>query len=247
MKYVCTRGAAPTLGFADVLLAGLASDGGLYVPETWPTLPAARRPARPALRRGRDRGHVAVRRGRHPAATCSRRWCTTPTRRSPLPEVCPVVELRPGLHLLELFWGPTLAFKDVALQLVGRLFDHVLTEREQRVTILGATSGDTGSAAMDACRGRSHIDCVILFPDGRMSEVQRRQMTTRDRAQLSLRRRRGHVRRLPGPGEGGVRRRGVPHRGQPVGGQLDQLGPGDGADRLLRHRAPRGQPPTARR
>jgi threonine synthase len=95
-----------------------------------------------------------------------------------VPEVCPVVELHPGVHLLELYWGPTLAFKDVALQLVGRLFDHVLTERGQRVTILGATSGDTGSAAMDACRGRDHIDCVILFPDGRVSEVQRRQMTT---------------------------------------------------------------------
>ena len=94
------------------------------------------------------------------------------------PQVCPLVELEPGHHLLELFHGPTLAFKDVALQLLGRLFDHELERRDQRVTIVGATSGDTGSAAMDAVRDRDRVDIVILFPKGRTSEVQRRQMTT---------------------------------------------------------------------
>ena len=95
------------------------------------------------------------------------------------PEVCPVVELG-DLHLLELFWGPTLAFKDVALQLVGRLFDHELAARDQRATIVVATSGDTGSAAIEACVGRDRLDIVVLHPRGRVSDVQRRQMTTVD-------------------------------------------------------------------
>jgi len=96
------------------------------------------------------------------------------------PDVTPLVELGDGHWLLELFHGPTLAFKDVALQLVGRLFDHVLAERSDRVTIVGATSGDTGSAAIEACRDRDAVDIFILHPHGRVSEVQRRQMTTVD-------------------------------------------------------------------
>ena len=117
------------------------------------------------------------------------------------------MQIGPDDWLLELFHGPTLAFKDVALQLVGRLFDHVLGQRGEHVTIIGATSGDTGSAAIDAVAGRDNVDIVVLYPEGRVSEVQRRQMTTVDAAERAHRRRRGHLRRLPGPREGDVRRR----------------------------------------
>ena len=151
------------------------------------------------------------------------------------PDVVPLRDLGDGLWLAELFHGPTLAFKDVALQLVGRLFDHELTRRGERVTIVGATSGDTGSAAIEACRDRAGIEIVILHPAGRVSEVQRRQMTTVDVAERAQPGGRGHLRRLPGPGQGAVRRRAVPRPVQPVGRELHQLGPGDGPDRLLRH------------
>jgi threonine synthase len=183
MRYVSTRGAAPVLGFDDVLLAGLAVDGGLYVPETWPELDAevlggfvARPYAEVAVEvmwpyvagsATLDRAtferlvHGAYSSFRHPA-------------------VAPLVQLDADTWLLELFHGPTLAFKDVALQLLGRLFDHVLGARGDRMTIVGATSGDTGSAAIDAVRGCRHVDIVILYPAGRVSEVQRRQMTTVD-------------------------------------------------------------------
>ncbi len=183
MRYVSTRGDAPVLGFADVLLAGLADDGGLYLPEAWPELPPLE------TLRGRPYAEVAVEvmwpfvsadieRGAFESIVHDA-YATFDT-----PEVCPVVPVDgtgtdgAPLQLLELFRGPTLAFKDVALQLVGRLFDHVLTERGERICVLGATSGDTGSAAMDACAGLDHVDIFILFPDGRTSEVQRRQMTT---------------------------------------------------------------------
>src|SRR5262249_37419029 len=96
------------------------------------------------------------------------------------PDVCPLVEVEPGLHVMELFHGPTLAFKDMALQLVGRMFDAELTRRGERATIVVATSGDTGSAAIAACVGRSTLDIVVLHPAGRVSDVQRRQMTTVD-------------------------------------------------------------------
>ena len=182
MKYVSTRGRAPVLGFGDVLLSGLATDGGLYLPEQWPELPdleelrglsyaeVATRIMWPFVEGEIDRGDFE--------RIVEESYAVFDT-----PEVCPVVELGATssgapLWLLELFRGPTLAFKDVALQLVGRLFDHVLTERGERVCILGATSGDTGSAAIEACRDRDHIDIFVLFPDGRVSEVQRRQMTT---------------------------------------------------------------------
>jgi len=183
MRYVSTRGSAPTLGFADVLLAGLASDGGLYVPEHWPSLPPL------DSLRGLDYPALAaevmwpyVDPGDDPRAgdldrPTFDRIVAEAYQQFEDPAVCPIVQVG-DLHVVELFHGPTLAFKDVALQLVGRLFDHVLEGRGGRVAILGATSGDTGSAAMDAFRGRERADCVILFPDGRVSEVQRRQMTT---------------------------------------------------------------------
>ncbi len=177
MKYVSTRGAAPVLGFGDTLLTGLASDGGLYVPETWPKLAAGWDVARPYhevatevmwpyVEGSIDRADLA-RMVEEAYATFEH------------PDVCPVVELG-DLHLLELFWGPTLAFKDVALQIVGRLFDHELTRRSERATIVVATSGDTGSAAIEACVGRDTLDIVVLHPAGRVSDVQRRQMTTVD-------------------------------------------------------------------
>ncbi len=182
MDYVSTRGVAPVLGFGDVLLAGLATDGGLYLPSRWPQLPPL------DSLRGRTYPEIAIEvmwpfvQGEieHDVfeAIVHESYAVFDTA-----EVCPVVDLGETasgapLSLLELYRGPTLAFKDVALQLVGRLFDHVLEQRDGRVCILGATSGDTGSAAIEACRDRDRIDIFMLLPDGRVSEVQRRQMTT---------------------------------------------------------------------
>ena len=144
MKYVSTRGSAPTLEFADVLLAGLARDGGLYVPETWPTLPAGllARAADAPLRRRGGRGHVALRRGIDRARRLRGAWWPTPTPPSTIPTSCRCATSGgPALWLAELFHGPTLAFKDVALQLVGRLFDHELARRGPKVTIVGRHLG----------------------------------------------------------------------------------------------------------
>jgi threonine synthase len=176
VKFVSTRGTAPVLDFDDVLLTGLASDGGLYVPETFPRLgdgPAApytdvaMEVLWPYVEGSFDRDQLA--------AMIEEAYATFDSA-----DVTPLVDLGRGQHLLELFHGPTLAFKDVALQLVGRMFDAVLAERGERLTIVVATSGDTGSAAIEACRGRRSLDIVVLFPDGRVSEVQRRLMTTVD-------------------------------------------------------------------
>ena len=177
LSYVSTRGQAPRLTFADTLLAGLATDGGLYVPESWPTLDsAAVDPHRPYADTAIEVMWPFV------AGSIERADFESIVRDTYAtfahPDVTPLVPLEDGLWLLELFHGPTLAFKDVALQLVGRLFDHELERRGTRVTIVGATSGDTGSAAIEACRDRKSIDIVILHPRGRVSEVQRRQMTT---------------------------------------------------------------------
>ena len=177
MKYVSTRGQAPVLEFGDVLLAGLATDGGLYVPDEWPTQPAL----------GFDSSYVdAAVAVMAPYVAPSideatfRAMVTEAYATFDHPDVCPVRPIDDGLWLLELFWGPTIAFKDVALQLVGRLFDHELTRRGERATIVVATSGDTGSAAIEACRGRASLDIVVLHPAGRVSDVQRKQMTTVD-------------------------------------------------------------------
>jgi threonine synthase len=177
VKYVSTRGDAPVLGFGDVLLTGLAADGGLYVPETWPRLPVGWDTARPYHEVATEVMWPFVE-GSIERADLAR-MVEEAYVTFEHPDVCPVVELG-DLHLLELFWGPTLAFKDVALQLVGRLFDHELTRRDQRATIVVATSGDTGSAAIEACVGRDRLDIVVLHPAGRVSDVQRRQMTTVD-------------------------------------------------------------------
>lgn len=179
MQFVSTRGQSKPLGFCDALLAGLADDGGLYLPQTWPQFSAAEIAAfanRPFAEIAfeviskfvegeipdddlRSIVEAAYATFRHPSTT-------------------PIVELEPGHFVLELFHGPTLAFKDVAMQFLGRTMDYILTKRGLKATIVGATSGDTGSAAIEAFRGRDNIDIFILHPKGRTSEVQRRQMTT---------------------------------------------------------------------
>ncbi|HSV29991.1 MAG TPA: threonine synthase [Candidatus Omnitrophota bacterium] len=179
MKYVSTRGQAPVLDFDDVLLAGLGRDGGLYLPETWPSFTADEIRAMRGLRYD----EIATRVMAPFVAGCMTEAELGEMVRDAYagfthPAVAPLKQLGHNQWVLELFHGPTLAFKDYALQLVGRLFDHVLKKKGQRVVIVGATSGDTGSAAIEACRDREAVDIVILHPKGRTSEVQRRQMTT---------------------------------------------------------------------
>ncbi len=179
MRYVSTRGEAESLGFSDVLLAGLARDGGLYVPESWPTLTAAEI----AELAGLPYAEVAYRivsrfTGDDIAEADLRRMLDEAYATFRHPAVTPLVQLAPNHFLLELFHGPTLAFKDVAMQFLGRVMDHVLAARGRRATIVGATSGDTGGAAIEAFRGRERVDVFIMFPHGRVSPVQQRQMTT---------------------------------------------------------------------
>ena len=180
MKYISTRGTAPTLGFADVLLAGLAADGGLYVPESWPELPSGE--ALDAAATYAEAAAMIVQPfvGDDIAPDELRAMCDAAYGTFRHDAVVPLVQVDHQQWVAELFHGPTLSFKDVALQLVGRLFDHVLGQRGERVTIVGATSGDTGSAAIEAVRDCAHVDVVILYPEGGPSEVQRRQMTTVD-------------------------------------------------------------------
>ncbi|HQT78569.1 MAG: threonine synthase [Rhodospirillales bacterium 20-64-7] len=179
MRYISTRGQAPARDFADVLLAGLAEDGGLFVPDTWPHFT----PADWRAMRGLPYGEMAARvmqpfvGGAIPFDVL-RRICHEAYADFGHPAIVPLVQLETSLFAQELFHGPTLAFKDMAMQVLGRLFDHVLTQRDARVTIVGATSGDTGSAAIEACAGRDRVDIMILHPHGRTSLVQRRQMTT---------------------------------------------------------------------
>ena len=175
--YGSSRGRAPELGFADVLLTGLAPDGGLFLPTDWPTLPTHTVSVSSSyvdLAAEVIQPFVGGALGREDLQSILEDAYASFDH----PDVCPLVQLDEGHHLMELFHGPTLAFKDVALQVVGRLFDHELKRRGQRVTIVGATSGDTGSAAMEAVRGSEHVEAVVLFPHGRTTEVQRRQMTT---------------------------------------------------------------------
>ena len=180
MKYQSTRGDAPVLDFTGALLTGLAIDGGLYVPQSWPKIDSA------------DLDEITEM-PYHEVATLVM-WPFvegSSISRDSLAEmseaayatfrhddVVPLHQIDEDEFLLELFWGPTLSFKDVALQLVGRLFEHELTASGDAVTIVGATSGDTGSAAIEACRDRDGIELVMLHPRGRVSDVQRRQMTT---------------------------------------------------------------------
>jgi threonine synthase len=181
VRYLSTRDprATPsTLSFAEVLLAGLAEDGGLFVPDRLPRL-AADLPGLTGLAYAELAARlIALFAGDAFPAGELQRLTATAYSRFRHAAVTPLVQLDERLWLLELFHGPTLAFKDLALQLVGLLFDTVLAQRCEHVTIIGATSGDTGSAAIEACRDRETIDIFILYPRGRVSEVQRRQMTT---------------------------------------------------------------------
>ena len=179
MKFVSTRGQAPVLGFSDAVLAGLASDGGLYVPQTWPQLDAAEI-AGFAGRPYADVAYAIISRFTGDEIPAARLKGIVDEAYAVFrhPSVTPLVELEPNHFVLELFHGPTLAFKDVAMQFLSRVMDHVLAERGLRATIVGATSGDTGSAAIEAFRGRDTTDIFILHPQGRTSPVQRLQMTT---------------------------------------------------------------------
>jgi threonine synthase len=179
MRYLSTRGQAPDRDFSGVLLAGLAEDGGLYLPATWPHFS----PADLRSLRGLPYPDLAARIiAPFAEPALSQDTLLTLTRAAYAsfthPAIVPLVQIDDNLFVQELFHGPTLAFKDLAMQLLGLLFDHVLTETNGRITILGATSGDTGSAAIEACKNRERIDIAILHPKGRTSEVQRRQMTT---------------------------------------------------------------------
>ena len=178
IHYISTRGGGAPQTFEDVLLAGLAPDGGLYVPQTFPKLDLN------ALRGGSYTdiafavmypfvaGSIAADDFKDIIAAT---YAPTVFRAN---GVTPLKNLYPNIDVLELFHGPTIAFKDVALQFLGRVFDHVLSRRKQNVTIVGATSGDTGSAAIEGCRHSKHVNMFILHPAGRVSDVQRKQMTT---------------------------------------------------------------------
>jgi len=179
VDYISTRGEAPALGFRDALLAGLARDGGLYLPRHWPQL--SKRDIRNL--RGKSYAEVAFEILKHfvdgeipddKLKTMINEAYATFRH----PAVVPLVQTGPNDFVLELFHGTTLAFKDVAMQLLARLMDHVLAERGERATIVGATSGDTGGAAIDAFAGRDRTDIFILFPEGKVSPVQQRQMTS---------------------------------------------------------------------
>ncbi|WP_414900546.1 threonine synthase [Sphingomonas flavalba] len=179
MRYISTRGAAPPLDFEQVTLAGLAPDGGLYLPERWPSFSADAIAALAGL--SYVDTAVAVMKpfvGDALDEDALRALCTQAYGRFSHAAVTPLVQLDERQWLLELFHGPTLAFKDVALQLLGLLFERFLSNRDTHLTIVGATSGDTGSAAIDAIAGRAKVDIFMLHPEGRVSDVQRRQMTT---------------------------------------------------------------------
>lgn len=183
MKYISTRGGGDPQSFTDVLLSGMAPDGGLYIPEEWPEL---------------DHGLLSHLQGltyTEIAMHIIRPFIGGTIKDDVLQDlltqtyegdafnhsaVAPLIQIGPNAWVLELFHGPTLSFKDYAMQLLGRLFDHVLEQQGKRITIVGATSGDTGSAAIEACKACKNIDIFILHPQGRTSEVQRRQMTTVD-------------------------------------------------------------------
>lgn len=179
MHYISTRGNAPVLGFEDVVMAGLAADGGLYVPEVLPQFTAddfrdMRGLSYEEICYRVMKGFVADSLMESELRGLIKRAYAGFDHRA----VTPLRQIGDNLWFMELYRGQTLAFKDVALQFLGQVFDHILKKRQQRITVIGATSGDTGSAAIEACKGSDAVDVFILYPHGRVSDVQRRQMTT---------------------------------------------------------------------
>lgn len=185
MQYISTRGNAPVLGFSDTVMAGLARDGGLYLPETYPHFSSVE------LKALRGKSYAEI------AKTILWPFVGGEIERQDFdqmvdeayatfrhPAVCPLVQTNTNEFIMELFHGPTLAFKDVAMQLLGRLMDHILAKKDERATIIGATSGDTGGAAIEAFAGRERCDIFILFPKGHVSPVQQRQMTSNHKANV---------------------------------------------------------------
>jgi len=178
MKYISTRGEAPSLGFCDAVLAGLARDGGLYVPEIWPEFDAE------TLRSLSGKTYQEIAKtvlqpflGDEISASDFGKMVDEAYATFEHPAVAPLIQTGSNEFVQELFHGPTLAFKDVAMQLLARVIDKILADRGSKLTIVGATSGDTGGAAIEAFRGRDNSDIFILFPDGKVSDVQRWQMT----------------------------------------------------------------------
>jgi threonine synthase len=187
MRYVSTRGEAPPLGFTEAMLAGLARDGGLYVPEFWPRT----EPGTIEAYAGRPYAEVAVDIIRRFVGDCFGEAELARMAREAYgnfrhPAVVPLTQLNVNTFALELFHGPTLAFKDLAMQLLARLMDHALCARGEHRTVVVATSGDTGAAAVEAFRDRDQVDLIVLFPKDRISDVQRRMMTTAQAENVSI-------------------------------------------------------------
>jgi threonine synthase len=186
MRYVSTRGQSPAIGFWDAVLAGLAPDGGLYIPESWPTFTAQEIAAFAGMPYAEVAAAVI---GKFAGPDIAPAELLDMTRAAYAtfthPAVAPIKALYPNLFLLELFHGPTLAFKDVAMQILARLYDKALKQQNRHLTIVAATSGDTGGAAVEAFRGASNARILILFPEGRISAVQRRFMTTTGAANVA--------------------------------------------------------------
>lgn len=182
VNYISTRGNVSPQSFTDVLLQGLAPDGGLFIPETWPKFDMDQLRGLSGLPYAEVAKYVIAPFVKHDISmsVLEKMLEDVYVKEFSHSAVAPLVQISPNVWVMELFHGPTLAFKDYALQLLGKLFDHVLEEKGQRVTVVGATSGDTGSAAIEACKGCKNIDIFIMHPEGRTSEVQRRQMTTID-------------------------------------------------------------------
>lgn len=183
MKYVSTRSGSgpesPSVGFLEAVLSGLAPDGGLYVPDVWPEMTSAEIAALAGQPYHRVAAEILSRfTGHDIPRDALEEMCEEAYATFTHAAACPVKQLTPGLFLVELFHGPSLAFKDVAMQLLGRLYDYALARHGRTMTVVCATSGDTGGAAVEAFRGRAHARIVALFPEGRISEVQRRFMTT---------------------------------------------------------------------